>query len=323
MTRTYLGQVQNLDWASPSRIFATTVELLDSQPNYEHEVAIALDTRIKYQGVAPVVGGWGYASGVPGPVPPIVPPSINDEFTEIMLEFDGAEGSTTYYDTNKGGIPRKWKQVCGFGRITNKGEKFYSGALFLDGQTVITAPDANTFNLSVDNFTFRGWFFCDFPLGTERVLIAKTDEAVVLRSFWLCRTSAGRFQVGVGTTKAMDNMIMDRNNVRIIDRFGLSLVSRAGVITDVETYTLESTTVYSDTINPGWHGFVFVRQGTAINLRMDDLLEDSKVIGMEVVNKVLGPLTIGGYGPPRSGILQGNPWIGGFDRFALDIGIAR
>ena len=61
----YLGQVQNLDWTSPSRIFATTIELFNSQPNYEHEVAIALDTRIKYQGVAPVVGGWGFALGAP------------------------------------------------------------------------------------------------------------------------------------------------------------------------------------------------------------------------------------------------------------------
>lgn len=323
MTHTYLGQVQNLDWASPSRIFATTVELLDSQPNYEHEVVIALDTRIKYQGIAPVVGGWGFASGLPGPVPPIVPPSVNDGFTEIMLEFDGVEGSTTYYDTNKGGVPRKWTQVCGFGHITNKGEKFYSGALLMDGGTVITAPDANTFNLSVEEFTIRGWFLCDFPLGVERVLISKTDQVVNLRSFWLIRTAAGHFQTGVGTTKAMDNMIMARDNMRINDRFGLALVSRAGVVTDVETYVVESTTVYSDTINPGWHQFVFVRQGTTLNLKMDGVLEDSRTIGMEVVNKVLGPLTIGGYGPPRNGVFNGNPWIGGFDRFALDIGIAR
>ena len=67
----YLGQRQDLDWTSPSRIFATTVDLFNSQPNYEHEVAIALDTNVKYQGVAPVVGGWGYATGAPGPYPPL------------------------------------------------------------------------------------------------------------------------------------------------------------------------------------------------------------------------------------------------------------
>ena len=155
----YLGQVQNLDWTSPSRIFATTIELFNSQPNYEHEVAIALDTRIKYQGVAPVVGGWGFASGAPGPGLPVVPPPVNDSRTKILLEFDGLEGSTTYVDTNGAKIPRKWTQRAGLGHITNIGEKFYSGALFLDGKTVIMSPDDETFDFKADDFTIRGWLF--------------------------------------------------------------------------------------------------------------------------------------------------------------------
>ena len=112
----YLDQVQNLDWTSPSRIFATTIELFNSQPNYEHEVAIALDTRIKYQGVAPIVGGWGYASGAPGPGISPVPPPVIGSFTKVLLEFDGIEGSTTYVDTNASKMPRKWTQRSGLGQ---------------------------------------------------------------------------------------------------------------------------------------------------------------------------------------------------------------
>jgi len=55
---------QMLDWASPQRTFLTTAAMMAVQPYYKHEVVMALDTNIKYQGDQPVVGGWVRATGV-------------------------------------------------------------------------------------------------------------------------------------------------------------------------------------------------------------------------------------------------------------------
>lgn len=55
---------QQLDWASPQRTFPTTTAMMVAQPYYKHEVVMPLDTRIKYQGDQPFVGGWILAAGV-------------------------------------------------------------------------------------------------------------------------------------------------------------------------------------------------------------------------------------------------------------------
>ena len=53
---------QDLDWASAQRSFPTTAAMMLVQPRYKHEVVVALDTGIKYQGDSPVVGGWVLAA---------------------------------------------------------------------------------------------------------------------------------------------------------------------------------------------------------------------------------------------------------------------
>jgi hypothetical protein len=60
-----------------------------------------------------------------------------------------------------------------------------------------------------------------------------------------------------------------------------------------------------------------------LNLALDGDVDSSSTVGSEVVNQLPGTLTIGGYGPPKNGVYNGNPWIGGLDRFAIDIGIGR
>jgi hypothetical protein len=315
----YLGQVQDLSWASPSRIFATEAELFDSQPNFEHELAIAMDTGIKYQGVANVIGGWGFATGKPGPFTPPPPAPTNDQFTQVLLEFDGIEGSTTYQDTNAAGIPRTWTQRTGMGHITNVGEKFYSGALKLDGKTVITAPDSVVFDLSDQDFTFRGYFLCGFPLGEERVLAAKSNRQGTF-VFWLKRTADGFFSAGIDAGTLTD-VIVDRTGTSIVARDGSNVVARVAVAS--VRFGLLSKTVYSDTVNPGWHRFRFNRSVGIARLIMDNITEDTVNVGNAKVAPQVGALTIGGNGQPIQGMLDGLPWIGGFDRFGIDFGIAR
>jgi hypothetical protein len=87
----FLFQVQDLSWADSARPFDTEAEMWLSQPNYEHEVAYARDTKGKFQGVRPEVGGWGYASGAPGPTPPTPPGEENilDRAGEEILDRSG------------------------------------------------------------------------------------------------------------------------------------------------------------------------------------------------------------------------------------------
>lgn len=317
---------QNLDWVSPSRIFATTVELFNSQPNYEHEVAIALDTNIKYQGIAPVVAGWAFATGEPVPgQPPVVTPPVNDAFTVMMLEFDGKEGSTTYPDTNAAGWPRTWKTervVGALGATTNVGEQFYPGALSLDGKTVLTAPDDIRWDLTVGDFTIRGWFVVDFnPDG--RFLMAKGDEkgtfGVGKFTFFVLMSPAGQLAVG-GSTTGTSNLL-DRGGIQIVDRAGQDIQTRVPGVLSAGSNVLLSTTLF--TISPTWHSFVYKRAGGVLSLAIDDVVEDTDPIGSGVFGYFTGPLTIGDFAPPINGVPRGIPWKGKLDRLAIDIGIAR
>ena len=263
-----------------------------------------------------------------GPYPPAPPtPAVNDSFTKSLLEFDGLEGSRTYPDTNAANWPRNWTQyqgLAGFGHVTNIGELFYNGALLLDGRTVLTAPDEHRFDFADKNFTIRGWFQYDFPIGTERVLVSKTDQQQNMKFvFWAKSLVDGRFNVGVDTVIVLDDFLLDRFGNQIFDRQGEFIITRFTPTVGQGNYSLTSTTIYSDTVNPGWHSFKFTRTGGALQLVMDGVVEANANAGLEVVNLLPGPFTVGGYGPPLNGVFQGTPWIGKMDRFAIDLGIAR
>lgn len=317
---------QNLDWVSPSRIFATTADLFNSQPNYEHEVAVALDTGIKYQGVSPVIAGWAFATGAPVPgQPPVVTPPVNDGFTVLLLEFNGKEGSTTYDDTNAAGWPRVWttqRSLAAFGSTTNVNEQFYPGALKLDGNTVITAPDDQRWDFTIGDFTIRGWFVVDF-IPDGRFLVAKGDEkgtfGIGKFTFFVFLSPAGQLAVGGDTTGTAN--LLDRGGIQIVDRAGQDIQTRIPGILSPGSSLLLSTTIFN--ISPTWHSFVYKRAGGTLSLTIDDVVEDTDAVGSGVFGHFPGPLTIGDFAPPLNGVLRGIPWKGGLDRLAVDIGVAR
>jgi hypothetical protein len=335
----YVLGPQDLSWTSASRIFATTAELFDSMPNYEHEVAMALDTRIKYQGSAPVVGGWRFADGqvVPGQ-PPVAVPSICDQFTILRLEFEGLEGSTTLEDTNCAVWPRTWRRertIGGFGTITNVGEQVFpisTGYLKLDGKTIYTAPDDDRIDFAWDNFTVRMRFRVDEPLGIRRTLVSKGNQRGRW-TFFVDHLNTGEMIVHSDTIENAEPDLYDRFKNVIQTRDGQDIWTRESAFFDYFARDLQSTTIYSDTINPGWHTLAYKRTGTTLSLVMDGVVEDTTSI-VSVYEPVrgdrfpfgyedVGPITIGGYGPRVVGYDQNDPFVGGLDRFAVDIGIAR
>lgn len=75
---------QDLDWASAVRAFPTTGDLVLTQPRYKHEVVIALDTGIKYQGDQPYVGGWVLADG--SSAIPLVSVELHQFLTRVAVQ---------------------------------------------------------------------------------------------------------------------------------------------------------------------------------------------------------------------------------------------
>lgn len=318
---------QSLDWVSPTRKFATQADVFNSQPNYEHEVAVALDTGVKYQGISPTIGGWVFATGlaVPG-LPPVVAPPINDGFTVLMLEFDGIEGSRTFTDINGAGWPRLWtvqRSNAAFGTITNVGEQFYPGAVNLDGNTVITAPDDTRWDLNVTDFTIRGWFKNQLNVPFSRFIIAKGNEGGDVNigkfTFYVGLSAAGQFMAG-GTTIGTSNLL-DRGGIQIVDRAGQDIQARVPGTLAQLNFQLVSVTAFP--VADTWFSFVYKRAGGVLSLAINDVVEDTDTVGSGVFGYYTGPLTIGDFGPPLNGVLRGTPFKGMVDRLAIDMGVAR
>jgi hypothetical protein len=185
-----------------------------------------------------------------------------------------------------------------------------------DRQTVIIAQDEGDFFFGTAPFTIRGYFLCDFPLGIERVLVAKSDRKGMF-VYWAKRTSAGRFNMGVDAPVSVDNTIVDRSNTTVVDRVGENIFTRFG---GGSTGRFE---LYADDLNPGWHEFKLARSGSILTLTMDGVVEATADMQFSAVLGRVGPFTIGGNGPRVSGNFDGVPWIGGLDRFAIDIGVGR
>jgi hypothetical protein len=141
--------------------------------------------------------------------------------------------------------------------------------------------------------------------------------------YWVDRLSTGQISVGIGLDRAFLNRLVTRLDDTIVDRAGEVIIANFGFVAGGENRLLQSTTIFSNTVNPGWHSFMYTRKGSVIELRIDEVLEDTLGVDVEKILTVPGPITIGGYGPPKEGQFSGLPWIGGLDRFAIDIGVAR
>lgn len=279
---------QDLSWASAVRAYPNQAAVLATEPNFKHEVVIALDTGIKYQGDQPVIGGWVYADGTPGPVIPPDPPAVNDSFTKVFMEFDGIEGSRTFTDTNASNIIRPWTPL-GLSRITNQQFLFgKASAFFVGASDKITTNVISDLVFGTGPFTIRGYFKPNDPVGAIRGLCGMGALAAGLPTFW-------------------------------IDKYVTGQIRGAVVDTTGTLFQIFSTTVYSDTVNSGWHEFKFIRTGNILRLFLDNVQEGGDVAMTTTVRAPAGLMSISGYGQQA---LASN-YVGWLDRFAVDIGIAR
>ena len=117
--------------------------------------------------------------------------------------------------------------------------------------------------------------------------------------YWVDRLSTGQISVGIGLDRAFLNRLVTRLDDTIVDRAGEIIVGNFGFVAGGENRLLQSTTIFSNTINVGWHSFEYTRLGSIIRLKIDEVEEDMLGVDVEKILTVPGPITIGGYGPPK------------------------
>lgn len=211
----------------------------------------------------------------------------DDQYTKVLLHFDGADGSTSILDSGVGGSPRTWT-AAGNAQIDTAASKFGGGALLLDGAgDYVSTPDHADFNLGSGDFTIDGWFICTAATGSLRAIAGQGDDAVTWSnySFILRRETSNlmsfRLSTGLGPTFVL------------------------------------GTTQFTDALNTGWHHIAAVRTGNVLKLFIDGVQEGGDVAHTAAVPDSTLALFVG----QRS--IGADPWQGWIDEFRLSVGIAR
>lgn len=197
-----------------------------------------------------------------------------DDYTAVLLHFDGADGSTSIIDNNHA-TTRIWTPF-GNAQIDTAQSKFGGASGLFDGTgDYISTPDDDAFTLSDNDFTIDFWFK---PNNAGGNFIALAGQCV----------SVGAWGV----------ILLPSNNVR-------AQVFKGGVET-----ALDGTTQFTSALNNGWHHLAFIRAGNTLKLFIDGVQEGSNVSFTGEVDNVTDVLTVGAR--PRDGLPPWNGWIDEF-----------
>jgi concanavalin A-like lectin/glucanase superfamily protein len=210
----------------------------------------------------------------------------NDQYTKVLLHFEGTDGGTTITDSNLGGSSHTWT-AAGNANTDDAQEKFGTTSLALDGTgDYVSTPDHADFTLGSSNLTVDFWVRFTLAAGAAENLAGQIDAAgsANANSAWLiARTAAGQilFRVVQGTTT-----------------------------TDVTGTTVTA----SDT----WYHVAGVRTGDTLKLFVDGVQEGGDVSFSGGVNDSTASLSVG-----RAGDAVAVPANGWIDEFRLSVGTAR
>jgi hypothetical protein len=211
--------------------------------------------------------------------------SGNDQYTKVLLGFNGADGGTTITDSNIGGSSHTWT-ASGNANTDDAQEKFGPTSLACDGTgDFVSTSDHADFTLGSSDFTIDCWFRCNVATGSDRAIAGQANDAFDAASSWvLRRESTGEiafYHRAVGTSQF-----------------------------------LVGTTQFSDAVNTGWHHVAVVRNGNSWALYIDGEAEDTATSSTAMTNSAEN-LYVG----IRSA--SNDPWLGWIDEFRLSVGVAR
>jgi len=221
--------------------------------------------------------GLGLISGfgVPG----------NDSFTKILMHFEGANGSTTFTDSNAGGSAHTWS-TSGSCALSTSSPKL--GVSNLHVSTVgITTPNISEFNLGTSDWTVECWLnFNGVSGGGFKGICGQT------------RASASISQTGLYVYRDNSNKIL------------------AGAYSGTNTWTVTSSSTFATS---NWFHFAFVRSGNNLLLFINGTQEGGTLAISGAINYDSGATF--GVGCVGSSVPGG--YNQDVDEFRLSVGIAR
>lgn len=174
------------------------------------------------------------ASGTPG----------NDSFTKILLHMDGANGGTTFIDSNAGGSPRSWAPSTA---LTTTSSAVFDQAM-VTSSGYITTPDSADFTLGSSNWTVDFWVNRGGTSG-QMALFGQTDSTNSTPS----TSIVGQFLLG--------------------GQFGIEAYS------GTTRFAINTSTTFSDS---NWRHVAAVRSGSTLLLFVNGNLESSGGIGVAI-----------------------------------------
>lgn len=216
-------------------------------------------------------------------------PFGNDAFTKNLLHFDGADASTTFTDVAYGALthaPHVWTAV-GDAQIDTAESKFGGASGLFDGTgDYISTPDHADFEFNGD-FTLDTWFNNVAATGATKAIAGQGDISATPSTspFILRRESAGEMRFRLSNGSSFTQVI--------------------------------GTTLFTDSLNTGWHHIAVTRSGNTLRMFIDGTQEGGDVSFSGTVPGTTEPLTVG----QRS--TGSDPWNGWIDEFRLSVGIAR
>lgn len=215
----------------------------------------------------------------------------DDQYTKVLLHFDGADGSTVITDSNRGGSPHIWT-ANGNAQIDTAQSKFGGASGLFDGSgDYISTPDHADFNLGSGDWTIDCWFNTQVPTGALGFMAGQSDASATTStlSFWIAKETSNKIRI-LGYTNG-----------------------------GAQQWLAQTSVSYTDLINPGWHHLAAVRIGNTILLFIDGVLDVGTVInptGAHVDSS--SNLSVGCLGE-----LTSSTWNGWIDEFRISVGIAR
>lgn len=205
----------------------------------------------------------------------------NDSNTKSLLHLNGADTSTTITDSNAGGAAKVWT-AAGNAQLDTAQFAFPPSSLLCDGVgDYVSTPDHADFTLGSTNWTIELRFNCNDPADTFARLAGQMDDA---------ETEAGSAW-----------RLLRGNNNKIW--FGVSIGSSA--------INVESTSLFTPAINPGFHHLALVRDSGTLRMFIDGVQEDSEAIS-GTINDSAADVKIGSYAA-----FHGESWTGWIDEFRL------
>jgi Concanavalin A-like lectin/glucanases superfamily len=216
--------------------------------------------------------------------------NASDDDCQVLLHFDGADGSTTIFDSNSLGTDHTWT-AQGNAVIDSAAFKFGGSSLVLDGTgDFVSTPASGDFDLGSGDFTVDLWFNCTATGGSQ---------------IWLCgQTNAA----GGGNVDSAWFLFRDTSNhISVNVSQGTTQIGVTG------------TTPFTNLLNTGWHHTALVRTGNVIKLFIDGVQEGSNLAIIGSVNDSSSALCVGSIGAA----FTTTDWIGWIDEFRLTVGVAR